>query len=73
MLKPHTWHNILPFAKELPVNMSGTTMISYCTTRRDFNSSITGKKYKISNKRDINNVRDRDESIDEDLIEYKKK
>ena len=34
----------------ITVNMSGTTMISYCTTRRDFNSSITGKKYKISTK-----------------------
>jgi hypothetical protein len=27
-----------------------TTMISYCTTHRNFNSSITGKKYKISTK-----------------------
>lgn len=53
MSKPHTWHNILPFGKELPVNMSGTTMISYCTTHRDFNSSITGKKYKISTKEEL--------------------
>jgi hypothetical protein len=36
--------------EELLVNMSGTTMISYCTTRRNFNSSITGKKYQISTK-----------------------
>ena len=36
--------------EELSVNMSGTTMISYCTTHRYFNSSITVKKNKISKK-----------------------
>ena len=39
--------------EELPVNMSGTTMISYCTTHRNFNSGITGKKYKISTKEEL--------------------